>query len=229
MLLGTWGMNLWRQQQLKKLADNPLRHYYERPFPSASSDCRALEFVALDLETTGLNPSQDVILSMGYVNLHGLQIALSSATHHLLCPNRAIPEQSAVIHCITDDQAAGGKRMEDMLPELLQRLTGRVMIAHYASLELKFLDQICRQLYGGPFRIPVVDTQRIAKRVLERRNQIIRGSDLRLAECRRRHGLPHYRMHNALSDALAAAELFLVQLAHYGDQKPVALKHFLSP
>ncbi len=226
-MLGTWGQNLWRKRQLTRLEDNPLREYYLRPFPSAAYDCRALEFVALDLETTGLDPKKDVILSIGFIKLHGMLIDLSSAQHHLLCPNREIPERSAVIHCITDDQAAEGKHIEDVLPQLLQQLSGRVMIAHYARVEMKFLDRACRQLYGGPFLIPVVDTQRIAKRALERRIQEIRFHDLRLAECRRRHGLPHYRMHNALSDALAAAELFLVQMAQFNCRKPVPLKYFL--
>ncbi len=226
-MLGTWPLNLKRKRELARLGDNPLREYYQRPFPSSRSDSRALEFVALDLETTGLDPQQDVILSIGFVNVLGMQIDLASAQHHLLCPNREIPEQSAVIHCITDDQAAGGKRIEDVLPQLLQQLAGRVMIAHFATVELTFLDRACRQLYGAGFSIPVVDTQRIAKRSLERQGQVIRGSDLRLAECRRRHGLPHYRMHNALSDALACGELFLVQQAQFDCRKAVALKHFL--
>ena len=227
MMFGTWLHNLQRKRMLARLPDNPLREFYSTPFPSATQDCHHTEFVALDLETTGLKPDQDVILSIGFVNLHGQQIDLSSAEHHLLCPNRAIPEQSAVIHCITDDQAAGGANLEEILPHLLHQLAGKVMIAHYAAVELNFLDRACRQLYGAGFTIPVVDTQRIAKRSLERRNQAIRGSDLKLAECRRRHGLPHYRMHNALSDALAAAELFLVQMAQYDCSKPVALKQFL--
>lgn len=226
-MLGTWWLNLQRKRLLKRLPPGPLYDYYCHPFPSASQDCRNTEFVALDLETTGLNPDEDVILSIGFINAHGQQIILSSAEHHLLCPNRAIPEQSAVIHYITDDQAANGARLEEILPHLLHQLAGKVMIAHYAAVELNFLDRACQRLYGAGFIIPVVDTQRIAKRSLERRNQAIRGSDLRLAECRRRHGLPHYRMHNALSDALAAAELFLVQMAQYDCNKPVPLKNFL--
>jgi DNA polymerase-3 subunit epsilon len=39
---------------------------------------------------------------------------------------------------------------------------------------------------------------------------------LRLAECRSRYNLPAYPAHNALMDALAAAELLLAQLDHKG-------------
>jgi DNA polymerase-3 subunit epsilon len=226
-MLGTWTLNWRRRRLLKRVAEGPLREYYRQPFPSSRQPCGKTEFVALDLETTGLDPEQDVILSIGYVSMHGRHIDLATARHHLLCPNCAIPEQSAVIHCITDDQAAEGAQLENILPKLLQDLAGKVMIAHYASVELNFLDRACRRLYGEGFIIPVVDTQRIAKRSMERRNQTIRPRDLRLAECRRQHGLPRYRMHNALSDALAAAELFLVQLSQYDDDNTVALKHFL--
>ena len=75
--------------------------------------------------------------------------------------------------------------------------------------------------------MPVIDTQAIAKRTLERRDQTFRPQELRLAALRRRHHLPRYRLHNALSDALAAAELFLAQLAQHDTTRPVALRNFL--
>ncbi|MEX2353694.1 MAG: exonuclease domain-containing protein, partial [Gammaproteobacteria bacterium] len=192
------------------------------------SDCRQLEFIALDMETTGLDPRRDVILSIGLVAIRQQAIVLDSAQHHLICPDRNIPEQSAVIHQITDDQAAAGEHLETVLTRILPQLAGKVMIAHNAELELQFLGCACLQLYDAGFQIPVVDTQRIARRTLERRNQVYKPEQLRLAECRQQYHLPHYQLHNALSDALAAAELFLVQLAQYDERKPIPLKYFLS-
>lgn len=38
---------------------------------------------------------------------------------------------------------------------------------------------------------------------------------IRLADSRRRYGLPHYPPHNALVDALASAELLMAQVQHH--------------
>lgn len=226
-MLAGWGMEYRRRRLFVQADAGPLREFYRQPFASRGDDCRALGFVALDLETTGLDPRLDAILSIGLVEIHRQRIELSSARHHLLSPDRPIPERSAIIHRITDDQAAGGERLDLALPPLLAQLAGKVLVAHHARIETQFLDRACQQLYGAGFLTPVIDTQRIARRSLERSNQAFGPQALRLAECRQRHGLPRYRPHNALSDALACAELFLVQLSQYDDSKPIALKSFL--
>lgn len=221
-----WLMNHQRRRLLGR-ATGPLRAFYSQPFVSPRSDCRALGFVAVDLETTGLDPERDAILSIGLVDIEKFSIELAGARHLLLCPDRAIPERSAIVHHITDDDAAAGTALEAVLPEVLARLSGKVLVAHHARLDLAFLDRACRRLYGAGLLLPVVDTQQLARRTLQRRDQPIAAQNLRLAECRARLGLPRYRLHNALSDALACAELLLVQLAQHDPARPIALKHFL--
>ena len=79
--------------------------------------------------------------------------------------------------------------------------------------DLAFQDRATRSLYGAPLLLPVADTMAIEHRQLKRRDTAIRAGDLRLQACRARHNLPAYPAHNALSDALATAELLLAQLA----------------
>ena len=43
---------------------------------------------------------------------------------------------------------------------------------------------------------------------------------MRLADARRRYGLPAYRAHHALTDALATAELLQAQVAHHFKNPP---------
>ena len=227
MLSSLLSLNFRRKRLCARAPAGVLHDFYAVPFPSGDSDCRTLGFVALDLETTGLDPQRDEILSIGWVCLNGMQIELSSARHRLIRPQGDIPEQSAVIHQITDDQAAQGEPLREVLSELLPLLAGKVLIAHHARFEMQFLRRACDALFGTSFLMPVVDTQAIAKRTLERRDQAFRPQELRLAALRRRHHLPRYRLHNALSDALAAAELFLAQLAQHDTTRPVALRNFL--
>ncbi len=216
-----------RKRLYAKAPSGFMQDFYATAFPSRRSDCRTLDFVALDLETSGLDPRRDEILSVGWVCLNGMQIDLSTAQHRLICPQCDIPEQSAVIHQITDDQAAKGEPLRTVLSELIPLLAGKVLIAHHARFEMQFMQRACERLFGVNFLMPVIDTQAIARRSLERRDMAFRPQELRLGALRKRHQLPRYRLHNALSDALGAAELFLAQLAQYDTRKPVALNNFL--
>ena len=226
-MIADWLADLKRRRLLRR-AEGALHDYYLHPFSSRDNDCRSQELIALDLETTGLDPKQDVILSIGMVSIRQLEVVLDSAQHYLVQPDRAIPEHSAVIHQITDDQAACGDPLQSVLARILPQLAGKVMIAHNSHVELQFIGRACLQFYGAGFSIPVIDTQNIARRTLERQDQIYRSEQVRLAECRQRYHLPQYRLHNALSDATATAELFLAQVASYDNRKTIPLKYFQS-
>ncbi len=222
-VLTDWG----RRWRYRRAPPGPLRDYLASPLPSPRADYRTVDYLAVDLETTGLNPRQDAILSVGYVALQGVEIDLASARHHLVCVDRAIPEASAVIHQITDDQAASGKPLPEVLAELLAALAGRVLIAHHAAIELGFLSAACKRLWGQGMVARVIDTQLLARRTLERRQLPYKPADLRLHALASRYNLPRHSAHNALSDALAAAELFLAQAAYRDEGRGLRLSDFL--
>lgn len=218
----------WRRRwQLRRTAPGPLQDYLLHPLPAVRRDYRESEILAIDLETTGLDPVRDLILSVGYVTLHGNRIDLGSARHRVVRIDRSIPEASAVIHQITDDQSAQGLELSDVMTELLADLAGKVLLAHHAAIECGFLGNACRRLWGGGLPVRVIDTQVLAHRTFERRQIPFKASDLRLYALGERYNLPRYGAHNALADALAAAELFLAQAAHRDAGKGVALKEFL--
>jgi DNA polymerase-3 subunit epsilon len=205
-----------------------MREYLKTPFPKPAKDYRDVEFLAVDLETTGLDPRRDDILSVGYVIVQGNRIDLGGARHRLVRTARAIPEASAIIHQITDDQAAQGGLLDDVLAELLEVLAGKVMIAHHATVEKGFLADACQRVYGVNLPVSTVDTQVLAKRSFERRHIAYKGGDLRLHALSERYNLPRYSAHNALSDALGAAELFLAQVAHSEGGRKVRLRDLLT-
>lgn len=213
MGLGDRWRNWRRHRAWRRAPTGPVRDYLAVPPPPVATECRAIRWVVVDLETTGLDAARDQILSIGLVEIHEMAIPLESAWHALVRPDRAIPEASAVIHGITDDKASAGVSLAEVLPHLLGRLSGAVMVAHHAALERAFLGAACRRLYGAAFMAPVADTETLARRTRVRRHQPIREGDLRLFRLREAHGLPRYPAHDALSDALATAELFLAMVA----------------
>jgi DNA polymerase-3 subunit epsilon len=198
-----------RRRLLASAPPGPLRDYLADPYPDPASGCDASRYLALDLETTGGDPRRDAIVSFGWVCIDGMRIDLGSARHHIVRIDGAISASSAVIHAITDDEAARGETLETVLGEFLSALRGRVLIAHHAATELGFVGEACRRCYGSRVLMPAIDTLDIAGRRLARSGQAPLPGSLRLGSLRRQHNLPRYPAHNALSDALSAAELFL--------------------
>jgi len=219
---------LRRRRALHRCAAGALRDYLETPFPRPSTDYRKVAFLAVDIETTGLDPKRDDILSLGWVEVQDNRIDLGSTGHRLVRATRAIPEASTIIHRITDDQAAQGECLDHVLAELLEKLAGKVMIAHHATIEKSFLGSACRRIHGVRLPVLTVDTRVLAKRTYERRHITYKDSDLRLHALRKDYNLPRYLAHNALSDALAAAELFLAQAAYRDSGKGVPIRDFLT-
>ena len=219
----------WRRRwHLRRCPVGPLRDYYARPFPRPKTDYRDVEYVAVDLETTGLDAKHDQILSFGWVVLRGPKIELATARHQLVRVHGAIPAATAIIHQITDDQAATGQETAAALALFLADLAGRVMIAHHARIERGFIGMACRRLYGRGLLVQAIDTMALAQRTLERRQVAMKPGDLRLHALAERYHLPRYAAHNALADALSSAELFLAQAAHHDDGDGLPLVDFLS-
>ena len=112
---------------------------------------------------------------------------------------------------------------------LLQALAGRVLLAHHARIETTFLSVACGRTWGADLPCPAVDTLELERRLTTSAWQPDpREGTLRLSQARRRHGLPTYRAHHALGDALACAELYLAQAAELRAAGPVTARRVLA-
>jgi len=201
--------------------------YLAHPLPSRHADVHELEFVALDLETTGLDPQQDEIASVGYVTIRKRRICLSQARHQFIQIEGSVA-QSATLHGILDSHLTDGTSLESALTDLLDVLAGRILLLHHAPLDLGFLNAACRRLWGVPLNAYIVDTLALARRRHHHgTHREPKEGELRLHALRAQYGLPRYPAHNALSDALATAELFLAIVAHAAGQERLPLRALL--
>lgn len=169
-------------------------------------------YLAVDLETTALNPNEGEVVSIAWVPLENGQIDMGHAAHHLLSTHDSVGH-SATFHHIRDCDLGDALTVSDVMPLFFEALNGRVLIFHCAAMDMAFLDQWCVRLHGTRLLMPLVDTLVLERKQLESRQPIIRSGDLRLGQCRQRYNLPEYPSHNAMSDALATAELFLAMMA----------------
>jgi DNA polymerase-3 subunit epsilon len=171
-----------------------------------------LRLLAIDLETTGLDPASDSVLAIGFVPVEDGEIVLRGARRIVVAGTVEVGD-SATIHGLTDDDIAAGVPLPDALDETLAALDGRALLAHHAPIETTFLARACRQTgrtWPGP---DVVDTMVAEARHHERWGHQVPPGALRLWAARERFGLPAYKAHDALMDAIGCAELHLAQAA----------------
>ena len=213
--------------------DPRLRAYYERPPVAADTPIQEVPLLALDLETTGLNADMDSIVSIGLIPLVGGRIRCRGARNWLIRPHRPLSETTIQFHGITHSDLAAAPSFAERLADLLTRMADRVVVVHCLEIERQFLDAAVRRVTGETFTFPMIDTMLLEARThppgplvrLLRRlgGRAGHAPSLRLDACRRRYGLPRYRPHHALTDALATAELFEAQRQHhYSAHTPVS-------
>ncbi|MDO5031477.1 exonuclease domain-containing protein [Corynebacterium sp.] len=168
--------------------------------------------LAVDMETTALDPKKGQIVSLGWVPVNGQVIDLSGAGYAVV--RGAQVTGDAHLHLLTQEVVDAGVALEEAISQLRGALEGRALLVHFAGLEVGFLRAAARRLGWARPRLSVVDTFALERRHMERMGTYPRGEDLRLPRVRERYGLPRYRNHNALSDALACAELYLALDLH---------------
>ena len=202
--------------------DERLRRFYQAGCVSADTPIRDVPMVALDFETTGLDPTQHSIVSIGLVPFTLNRVMLSGARHWVVKPPLPLHGTSVEIHGITHTDVDQAPDLDEVLGDVLSHLQGRIPVVHYRAIERPFLNVAVNWRTGEGIDFPLLDTMAIEAHLHPKRQpsfwQKLRGQkpvSIRLADSRTRYGLPHYPPHNAVVDSLASAELFMAQVRHH--------------
>ncbi len=216
-------------QQRAACRDERLRNYYAAETVAPETPITNAPLVAMDFETTGLDPNKDEILSIGVVPLSLGRIFCRESCHWVVKPWQALDDQSIVIHGITHSEIASAPDLNVILEELLAALAGRLVVVHYHPIEREFLATALKNRLGEEIRFPMIDTMVLERRIQQGRRSLLDRAlrrpepPVRLGDCRERYHLPHYQPHHALTDALATAELLQAQITHhFGPDVPVS-------
>jgi DNA polymerase III subunit epsilon len=157
-------------------------------------------FVVLDLETTGLSPARDRITEVGAVKVRGGQVLGELRT--FVHPGGPIPPAITAVTGITDAMVRDAPDVAAVLPTVLRFLADAVFVAHNARFDLAFLRAAATAVGLPPPEPLVIDTARLARRLLadEVRN-------LRLATIAAHLRTRTRPEHRALADARATVDV----------------------
>ncbi len=205
--------------ELRQLSWNceSLKKYLDTPLPNYDALINTIPFVSLDFETTGLDPKRDKVVSFGLVDLTTNQIDCSTLEETFVRNEQFIRPETAVVNEILPNHIIeNGVEANIAFKLLLEKISGKVIIAHNAKIEGSFLQahlQNYYQLNTLPFLF--IDTLNIEKKYSYHGKRKLHTS-YQLNDLRSHYKLPDYHAHSAASDALACAELFLAQTYKLG-------------
>ncbi len=169
-------------------------------------------YVVFDTELTGLNVKRDSIVSIGAVRVFGTRIDIGNPYYRVVEPQSQLTGRSVVIHGITPSEAAECPKIDMLLPEFLDFCGGSVVVGHFISIDLAFLNKEMTRLFGLTLRNPCLDTYLLYQWLRKKEENICAfhdgmGENVDLMTLAQKYSIPVSDAHNALSDALITAQL----------------------
>ena len=151
-------------------------------------------FVAVDLETTGLNQYEDDIIEIGAALFRDGEVVDTFGT--LVNPGRNVPERITAITGIHTDDLIGAPRIHEVLGDLRAFIGDRPVVGHRVGFDLGFLAR-----YDVGVHNVAIDTYELAAVMLPT------APRYNLTSLTAQLGLALEHAHRALDDTIATGKL----------------------
>jgi DNA polymerase-3 subunit epsilon len=169
--------------------------------PGSSLASVRQRFVALDLETTGLDPRRDAVVSLAAIPF--VDGVPEDGYVTLVDPERPIPADSTAIHGVTDDMVRGAPRLDRLLRDVDRLLGDHVLVGHHVGFDIAVLSRARRTLGLPRVTNAALDIRRLAAGLHPE------WQDFTLEHIAERLRLDVIARHTAEGDALTAGRIFL--------------------
>ncbi len=193
---------LRRYFHMASIGDQSYRFLFKKPPPG--------EVVAFDCETTGLDVGKDDIISIAAVMIRGDRIVLSERFEAIVRPEAAIKPDAMKIHQLREADVEDHLPIRKILKEFLYFIGSRPLVGYYLEFDMKMIDK-----HVLPFIQIGLPNRRIevSEMYYERKYGDAPPGvtiDLRFVSILHDLGLPNIGQHDALSDALMTAMMYVV-------------------
>ena len=161
--------------------------------------------IALDTETTGLNPIEGHrVVEIGCVELDN-NIPTGKEWHTYLNPERSMPEAALAVHGLDDNFLSDKPLFKDISLEFLNFIEGAQLVIHNARFDIGFLNNELNLV-----NLPIINIEEAIDTVQVARQTIPGAAASLEALCKRFNiDLSQRGKHGALLDAQLLAEVYL--------------------
>ena len=158
------------------------------------------EYVAFDLETTGLSSQHDTIIEIGAARMRGNEVLETFQV--FVDPHRKLTPKIIDLTGITDQDLVGAPDVSEALPKFLEFVADRPLCAHNADFDIGFITAACERL-GLEFHPTYVDTLILAQNLLPDLGKY------KLNIVADALSLPDFQHHRASDDAITCGYLMM--------------------
>ncbi|MFP6779474.1 MAG: DNA polymerase III subunit epsilon [Alphaproteobacteria bacterium] len=161
--------------------------------------------IALDTETTGLNPQDGHrIVEIGCVELD-VNIPTGKEWHSYVNPERMMPEAAFAVHGLSEDFLKKEPKFKDIAKGFISFIEGAELVIHNAKFDIGFLNSELKMA-----NMPLIEMQKTIDTVHLAREKIPGAAASLDALCKRFEiDLSLREKHGALLDAKLLAEVYL--------------------
>ena len=175
-----------------------------------------LEFLVVDVETTGLSTSEDLILQVGAVVTDANGRIKRRVSWYVRPGQDGFPWDTPHppahhIHGITNEQLSRGVPTRRALRRLRRLAKRRVLVAHNAKFDYGFITSESQR-----HSISLDVAEPVCTLELSRKLDPKRAESHRLVTLCERYGIPLDNAHDALCDATATAQLLSILIKSHG-------------
>ena len=174
-------------------------------FRQSSPTVISPRWIALDLETSGLDPKRDRIVEIGAVAVHAGRVELADHFQRLNTEGTGLSSANRVLHGVTAAEQRYGTPLTVALDDLLAWMRDAPLVGFHTTFDIGFLCAALVSHLGGKaatrFGANYLDLAVIAPVVFPKVKA--RG----LGEWTAALRLPIRKQHRAMADALATAHL----------------------
>lgn len=167
------------------------------------------EFVAFDLETTGLDSRTDAIIEIGAVRIQGGEVVDKFAT--FAQPGCPLSAKTVSLTGITDELLVGAPTPEQAVDAFLDWAGDAPLCAHNAAFDTGFVREYCRRS-GRTFDPLYFDTMVLAQYLCPRL------PNHKLDVVANALGLPPFQHHRAYDDAAICGQILVALLPMLQEQ-----------
>lgn len=157
-------------------------------------------YVAIDLETTGLDPLWDDIIEVAAVRFDdGI---LTDSFQSLINPKREVDEFITELTGITNEMLSSAPNIETILPKYIDFIGESIVVGHNVNFDINFLYDACSELGLQSFSNDFIDTMRFSRCLFKGE------SHHRLIDLINRFHITGSVEHRALSDTIHSQQCY---------------------
>lgn len=185
---------------------------------------KTTRFVAFDTETTGLNPKEDRMLSVGAIAIQSQIIKVEDSLELYVDQEHYKPE-SAPIHGILKQGHFHKVNEVEAIERFLSFIGTDILIGHHIGFDVAIINAALKRHGLGKLKNKLLDTGQLYKRLLHPIHHGLQDKNYTLDALSEALKIPLYDRHTSAGDAMITAIVFLKIVAKFKDRSKHTLQY----